>query len=182
MLPRLLNLGLLVAFVLVSALVWPTLPDTLPGHFDLQGNATRWDGKDTWFYLPLFALALTGLLFFVGRLIARRPDLINMPDKDRFLLLPLEDQKPVIQTIQSGFWMLGTLGTFVMGMIQFSTYQTAVGQPSQGFFVAIIVVSMIAPLAVLIPMLLKIQEKMDEAVRKLPKEPPVQRQLYRRPS
>jgi hypothetical protein len=30
-------------------------------------------------------------------------------------------------------------------------------------------------------MLLKIQEKMDEAVRKLPKEPPVQRQLYRRP-
>lgn len=90
--------------------LWKTLPDQIPAHFGFSGKPDRWTGKG-WelvvliFLPPIMAALLYGLLA-VSR---RFTWLLNIPDKQRFLSLPMEKQKP--------FWNI--LSEMISGLVSF---------------------------------------------------------------
>lgn len=48
------------------AFVWSELPDSVPTHFDMEGNANGWSEKMTLLFMPTsFALLLNILLYFL---------------------------------------------------------------------------------------------------------------------
>ncbi len=63
------QLGIIAALFAWSAILWPGAPDSLPLHFDLNGNVDRMGGKlEGLFAVPVVALAVYALLRFVPRL------------------------------------------------------------------------------------------------------------------
>ena len=59
-----LSLVLLGALLVVTALFYPRLPDTIPIHFGLDGEPDRWGSRAHLFALPAL---LTGVLLFMRR-------------------------------------------------------------------------------------------------------------------
>lgn len=98
---RLLAWGLLAALVAYSAAVYGTLPDRIPTHLGLDGRPDAWADRSVarWFLLPGFGAAMVLLFEVLSRLIVRRPDLVNIPDKDRLLRLPSRFQRPVLDQV-----------------------------------------------------------------------------------
>jgi len=63
------------ASVLLVARAWPDLPDRIPVHFGLNGQADAWGGKTALVIGPLISLASVGLLAIVNRF----PHTFNYP-------------------------------------------------------------------------------------------------------
>ncbi|MCB0653926.1 MAG: DUF1648 domain-containing protein [Saprospiraceae bacterium] len=75
---ELLSLFLLVGMWIYVALKWSTLPETIPHHFNLQGEPDAWGGKAMIFLLPAIALGTYLLLYFIGKM---SPSTYNYPVK-----------------------------------------------------------------------------------------------------
>lgn len=161
--------GLLAAAVLVgSALVWPELPERVPGHFDLGGEVTRWDSPSvlSWFGLPLVGLALVAMLYGVARILPHRPDLFNMPDKDRFLELPPAFRGPVIAQMRGMMFGLASLMLTMFGVIQWMRYRTAQGADSEPYMAIVLVLTAITTPIILGIWLPRIQRETDRQVKR----------------
>ena len=66
-------LALLMGNVVYLIVVWSSLPDQIPGHFDFAGNVTRYDGKGTLLVMPIF----NWVLFLGLSLVERFPSAWN---------------------------------------------------------------------------------------------------------
>ena len=95
---RLWNALLLAAPLVVVgvqiALYRPLLPDQVPSHFDLAGNADDWSDRDT--FLLLYSglvVGMTAMFAFLIWVIPRTPrDLINLPNRDHWLAEERRDE------------------------------------------------------------------------------------------
>ena len=68
---------LFVGILLYLAYMWPTLPDRIPIHYDLQEHADRWGSK--WFILLLILL---NVLIYLGFTFIRKyPHKFNYPSR-----------------------------------------------------------------------------------------------------
>ena len=52
---------------------WNNLPDQIPGHYNVSGEVTRWDGKSSLLFLPVTAC----FLFLVITIVERFPKIWN---------------------------------------------------------------------------------------------------------
>jgi uncharacterized membrane protein len=129
---RLLNLLLLGTFYAGSAMVYPTLPERIPMHFDLSGRPDRWEARSflSWFALPLIATAVAGFLELASRSSERHPQLWNVPDKRRFLALDPAARAPIIAHLRDFMAMVGMMSTALMMLVQLSIYRFATGHGS----------------------------------------------------
>lgn len=77
----LINIIILLYIWAVSAIQYPTLPQSIPTHFGFDGNADSYGSKLTLFTIPAIATAL----FFLLKYLSGNPDspLLNIPDKMR---------------------------------------------------------------------------------------------------
>lgn len=64
-------LGTLVYVILI----YPTLPDTIPTHFNAAGEADGWGGKNSIFILPFVAIVLFIPIYFISKV----PHIFNLP-------------------------------------------------------------------------------------------------------
>ena len=130
---------------------WPHLPARIPIHFGIHGRADHWVETTplAWFALPLLALAMVLVNAWLARLLPRRPDLFNHPDKQRFLALPTPYRAPVIHRMQAFLHWVSVQLVLLFGLIQVAVYRTAHGAESGTFMVVVLVLG----IAVL-PMLL----------------------------
>lgn len=71
-----LALSGLVLFLIVTTIYWSKLPDTIPIHFDLKGNADGWGSKATIWVLPGIALFIYATMTLAAGL---SPKYINYP-------------------------------------------------------------------------------------------------------
>ncbi|MCL2819689.1 MAG: DUF1648 domain-containing protein [Oscillospiraceae bacterium] len=46
---------LLIGIVIYLIVRWGSIPEQVPGHFNLSGDVTRWDSKETLIVLPIIA-------------------------------------------------------------------------------------------------------------------------------
>ena len=65
---------ILIVFVNACAILlrWNALPETLPAHFDLQGNASGSMSRGTLLFYPLAGAVVCGLAYAVARFVSRR--------------------------------------------------------------------------------------------------------------
>ena len=110
--------GLAVVWSL-AGLWWPTLPAQIPLHFDGAGVPDRWGPASVanWFMLPFIATWLTamigGITAFMPALARSWPAIVNVPQKRRWMALPLEAR---IRTIAPVRWMLSLVGLLANGL------------------------------------------------------------------
>ena len=68
-----LNLFLMSAMFVGSAVAWPSAPDSIPVHWDITGQADRFGGKlEGLFLLPVMTVGVYLLLLFLPRLDPKR--------------------------------------------------------------------------------------------------------------
>ena len=63
----------LIGITVYLLAVWGKLPDLIPGHYNMAGEVTRWDGKGTLILL----LAITWGLFILITIVERIPQFWN---------------------------------------------------------------------------------------------------------
>lgn len=69
------GIAALVLLVGGTLWLWPSLPERIPLHFGLDGQANGWGGRGMLFLLPALGVGLFGLL----TVLARVPHLYNYP-------------------------------------------------------------------------------------------------------
>ena len=127
---RLAALGLLAILYAGSAAAYRHLPERIPVHFDLAGNADSWASTSllSWFMLPLIATALAGFTLAIGRLSEYRPELWNVPEKPRFLALPSDARAPIVARLRAFMALMAVMTTALMGVIQAEVFLPSTGQ------------------------------------------------------
>jgi uncharacterized membrane protein len=98
-----LNAGLLALITYTVLSRHASLPDRVPVHFGISGTPDRWGSKSELFILVALVWGLT-LLFYAFILSAprlgRKPQLLNIPDKEEFLKLSPDRQAPFWELLQ----------------------------------------------------------------------------------
>ncbi|HVT39663.1 MAG TPA: DUF1648 domain-containing protein [Gemmatimonadaceae bacterium] len=137
---RVLLLATLVLTLLLFALsagTYPSLPAQIPMHFNGAG-VDRWAPKTffAWFGLPFLSLGLVAINYVIGALLARRPDLMNIPRKQRLLALPRERQ----QRVMRWWWVLvqtiGLVEASIMSVAQYGLWRAASAHVYEGRAIA----------------------------------------------
>lgn len=144
------NALLLATLFAASLLVWPELPERIPGHFSAGGEVTRWEPPSLarWMLLPLLALAIAAMNYGVAALLPRYPGMFNHPDKNAFLALAPARRAPVIARMRTMVYGMSALVTALLGVLQWVRYRTASGaDPDVYIAVTLVMGMMIAPIA-----------------------------------
>lgn len=167
---HLINGGLLALLLLGSALAWPYLPNSIPAHFGAGGQVTRWTHTSalSWFAIPLIAVALTAVNYWLASLLPRRPHLINFPGKEQFLALPPERRAPVIGRLREFLHGISASLIILMIMVQLTIYRTAQGEPSVAYTILILLGSFMLTPLILAVWLPRIQAEVDRQTRDTP--------------
>lgn len=69
--------GLILGATVWIIVIWGDIPETIPVHFDLQGNPDAWGSKSTLGTMPLVA----GLMYLFMSYFGARPQMANYPWK-----------------------------------------------------------------------------------------------------
>lgn len=166
---HILNIFLLAALIIGSAMVWDNLPERIPAHMGLDGVVDRWENRSFWgwFALPMIAVAIMGILYLCARLIVRRPDLINLPNKKEFLELSPQQQAPIIRLIRSFLYWIGVSTAMTMLLVQYGMYRAAFGAYSDRYgVVGGLMIVVMGPILSLV-LIIKVQARMDAEKRKM---------------
>jgi uncharacterized membrane protein len=158
-----LSLLLLLAMVGFAVWAWPRLPDRIPVHFGIDGRPDGWADRSlaSWFLLPGIAILLTALMGAFRVLMGRYPRMVNLPDRTRLADLPEAARRPVLETF-SGFLALVETELLVMfGLIQLASYKAALGEPSQGTMILVLILAVVLSPFLLVVFFLRLQPALE---------------------
>mgnify|MGYP001216207310 FL=1 len=68
-----LSLALVFGTILYLIVMWKSIPDTIPAHYNAAGEVNRWGGKSELLMLPIIG----GILYFLITLIQQYPQAWN---------------------------------------------------------------------------------------------------------
>jgi len=119
----LLNLGVW----LLTAALYTSLPEQIPGHFGLYARPTRWDSRETIWLLPLIATLMALGLYGLNRMILGYPGLINLPNKDELMRLPPDAMRRVVRRLSLHLIGLTANSQLLLGFLVWGTAQVASG-------------------------------------------------------
>lgn len=124
---RLLNFLLLGALFAGSIMVYPSLPERFPIHFDLSGQPDGWASRSlaSWLMLPAITAGVSGLLELATRFSESNPALWNVPDKPRFLALTPEERAPMVEQLRNFIALTTLASTALLCVVQASVYVAA---------------------------------------------------------
>jgi uncharacterized membrane protein len=161
----LVNRGLIVVLVGAAIWAWPRLPDEIPTHFGLDGQADAWSPTTlfSWFLVPISALILMALIGWLRRLIPRKPRWVNLPDKTKLEDLPEVARRPVVEALSGLLAMVQTEVLVIFGLIQMGSYRAAHGQESQGLIILVLLIAILSSPVLLIVFFLTFQSAMEKA-------------------
>lgn len=140
---------LFAVYWIIMIWLYRYLPDEIPMHFNLSGEATRFSDTDitTWFLVPIVAsftgihTLLIGWAFFTAGI-----ENLNFPEKKQVLRLSSEQQKPFRKMLK-GYFIKTLLVTFCYSVIIFMmigiyTWGYVTGQLQFSFSFLILVLSL----------------------------------------
>lgn len=157
----------MAAFFTFSYAVYDKLPDVIPMHFGASGAPDRFAPKTllTWMLLPIVALLLTVFITGINMAIAKRPNSINLPNRDVFRELPPEAQRPIMDILLGFMHFTNAMLILLLFLIQYLIYKGisdgSNSLPSWFIFVAIGFVLLI--LAASVTMTYMMQRAIDKA-------------------
>lgn len=118
---------LLIGLWVFSAIVYPQLPERIPGHFGGYGQVTRMDSRESFWFLPALVTFLVAVGFGLSRLVFAHPKLLNLPQKEKFLELSPPKQRRVLARLDAWIALLYGLLVLGLGYLQWTIYRVATG-------------------------------------------------------
>ncbi|MBO1435860.1 DUF1648 domain-containing protein [Meiothermus sp. CFH 77666] len=109
----------------LSALLYPLLPDRIPGHFGLSGGVTQWVPKKSFWILPIVATLGIPTTFTLIRMAMTDYTFLNLPNKNAFLSLETEQQQRILRYLDDGLAGVHVLMLLMFGYVQYETYRVA---------------------------------------------------------
>jgi len=158
-----LNLMLILGLVGLAVWSWPRLPDRIPVHFGIDGQPDAWSERTlvSWFALPGVAVLLVLLMGLFRTLMHRYPRLVNLPDRTRLSELPELARGPVLEML-SGFLSAVQSELLVLfGLIHLATFRSAMGEPSQGIMITVLLLAILTSPVLLVVFFLRLQPALD---------------------
>ncbi|GIW27465.1 MAG: hypothetical protein KatS3mg070_0828 [Meiothermus sp.] len=119
--------ALLAGLWWLTAMLYPRLPDRIPGHFGPRGDVTRWADRVEFWWIPVVATGLVLLVFALTRLAFRYPEILNLPQKERFLSLPEYLRHKLVRVLDFYLAFLTGYLCVLFGYLQWNTYLVALG-------------------------------------------------------
>jgi uncharacterized membrane protein len=117
--PHIVNGGLLVLLLGGSLWAYPALPDQIPRHFGVGGEADAYWATTPlrWMLLPMIAVGSAGLVYGAAGLIGRAPDAVNAPSQEQYDRLSPGQKRVVAAYAQRVVYWMTTplLGAFGAG-------------------------------------------------------------------
>jgi uncharacterized membrane protein len=163
---RFLTWGLVIALVAYAASTYGSLPDRIPTHFGFDGVADRFADRSParWFGLPIVAAGVMLLLEVLVVAMRTRPELLNIPDRERFVRLPARFREPVDGMVATMMDSTGLSVVLVMGLVQWHQTQLALGGP--GIPPVLITLAPLAMMLVVLLQVSRISSAVDAADRR----------------
>lgn len=126
---HLLNAVILAWIWAFSTLRWSALPEEIPVHFTLWGEADRWAAKSwgNWLQVPLVALGMTVLFYATARLSARYPGHVNIPGRVSMRELLPERRRPILDLVRELLFRIAALLNVQWLLVQMGVYGVAIG-------------------------------------------------------
>jgi len=118
----------IAALWIISIRLYPTLPATIPLHFDFAGTPDRFGPPSfgNWFGLPilgtLIGVFLIAIMAVVPWLLRVAPGIVNIPRKTQLLALPADSQRRALAPMTT---MMATLATAIVLMFIYIIHCTA---------------------------------------------------------
>jgi uncharacterized membrane protein len=150
---RILPWAVLIGIIAFSAATYADLPPEIPTKVSTRGVVTHTEPKTlfNWFLLVGIAGLTQALLTGLTLKLPRSPELFNFSEKEKFLKLPKEFQRPVIVRMQFAMDIIGAMTMLTLGFVQWMLWRTAMGHPQAlGIAGLIGVTILIAPVAFLL--------------------------------
>jgi len=162
--PRLSDL-LAAAIVLGSVAGWFLLPERIPIHFGFSGEADAWTRTAlwSWFLLPAVALATHVSMRWIEGRVEDRPELVNLPAKERFLELDREARRPVVREVEALLQEADLLSLVVYACVQLGIWLTATGDSGRAVVLTGLVVAGGLLPALLFRRVIRMQRELDQA-------------------
>jgi uncharacterized membrane protein len=92
--------SVVVLHLLLATIAWFNLPPRIPTHFGASGKADAWSSASIvpWFILCAVSVGLSAMIYFLTAPAAK--SVWNIGEKERFLKLTPEQQKPVLDLVR----------------------------------------------------------------------------------
>ena len=116
-------------------MVWNTLPEKIPGHYDLAGNINRWANREELLILPVVGIVLWALLTLVST-------------KPKWWNIPVAEASRTEQTYSRTFTMLLETKVIIGLTFAFLTYNSTAASPLPGWFLPVALATLGAVLIV----------------------------------
>lgn len=129
-----LDLLLLLGLWGYGLLAYEKLPDRIPTHFDLQGNALAWGPRSSLLQVLLIFSGLAAFIVALSALTLRDARLtwLNVPHKDRLLRLPPAARQEALSVVWGFLWALLLAVLLVAWLITWMMARYAHGTPLPG--------------------------------------------------
>lgn len=126
--PHLVNGTLLGILIAGSLAVYPLLPEEIPRHFGLYGQADAYWSATLlhWMLLPLVAVLSAGLLYGSAWLVGTLPSAsASMPNQKQYDALSAEKKRAVLGLAQQALYWMGTALLLVFLAVQAGIFLVA---------------------------------------------------------
>lgn len=101
---NLLSVLVLIGTIIYIAIIYPSLPDRIPTHFNLAGEADRWGGKNSIFIFPFLAVIIYFPLYYLSK----------VPHTFNYTVTITEENAPRIYPVAQFFISLLNLETLLL--------------------------------------------------------------------
>lgn len=123
------HVPILLCWIILAVIGYGQLPDRIPTHFDASGTPDGFMQRSyvSWFLLPLVALISALTIFLTTVWAERNPRLWNVPNKARFLALSPEQQRPLIDTLNTLLSTVSLSTVLFLAALHYDTWRVARG-------------------------------------------------------
>lgn len=134
---------LLAGNIIYLIVVWSSLPEQIPGHYDFAGNVTRYDGRGTLLIVPVINV----VLFILLSVVERFPKLWNTGVR-----ITEENRVRVYRIIRN---MLVTTKLTIVAVFVFISVTQSLSTGLPGWFIGVFFWLLLAPIGFFIIKLIK---------------------------
>jgi uncharacterized membrane protein len=162
-----LNAVLFVGMWGLTAWLYTSLPERIPGHIGPSG-VTRWEPREggMWFLLPILGTFQLFLMYVLASSAGGSAQGINIPRKQRLLALPREGQRYAMRPFRSFMYGMAAWLMVLTIYIQVSFYRIAVqattGEPATGHLLVGILFLTAIPILLAFRLSRSIHRRIDE--------------------
>ena len=129
----LLNMLIVIGLFVFSFIVYPDLPSKIPSHINFEGKADSFVNKTMlfWMLIPILSLVFLVIIQWISKLMDKKPQWINLPNKQKYLELSVNMRTNVNHYLKAFIFILMFMMNIILFEVQLMLYQAAMSEYKQ---------------------------------------------------